>query len=121
MICPPELRRLYRDGRVLPFVGAGVSMSATWMVNGTERRGLSWSELVDEAVRQLGSENPELLRFRGTDLQILEYFRLKKNGIAPLTNWLFSQMQPTDAELQRSAIHAALAGLAKCKLFYTTN
>ncbi|MBW7973458.1 SIR2 family protein [Bradyrhizobium sp. BR 10289] len=46
---------------------------------------------------------------------------MKKNGVAPLTNWLFSQMQPTDTELQRSTIHAALASLSKCKLFYTTN
>jgi NAD-dependent SIR2 family protein deacetylase len=121
MTIPTELRRLYRDGRLLPFIGAGVSMSATWTVDGVQRRGLSWSELVDEAIRQLGSDEPELLRFRGTDLQILEYFRMKKNGVAPLTNWLYAQMQPTDGELKASAIHAALAKLDKCKLFYTTN
>ena len=78
MCCPPELRRLYRDGQVLPFVGAGVSMSATWTVGRKERRGLSWTELVNEAIRQLGGDDPDILRFRGTDLQILEYFRLKK-------------------------------------------
>ncbi|SRR5216684_7030177 len=121
MTCPPELRRLYRDGQVLPFVGAGVSMSATWKVAGEERRGLSWSELVDEAIRQLGSDDPDILRFRGTDLQILEYFRLKKNGFSPLTNWLHAQMRPTNDELAKSPIHAALSKLEKCKLFYTTN
>jgi NAD-dependent SIR2 family protein deacetylase len=121
MICPPELRRLYRDGRVLPFIGAGVSMSVTWNAGGQERRGLSWSELVDEAIRQLGSDEPNILRFRGTDLQILEYFRLKKNGFAPLTNWLYSKMEPPDDDLKRSQIHAALSNLEKCSLFYTTN
>jgi hypothetical protein len=121
MNCPPELRRLYRDGRVLPFVGAGVSMSVTWNADGEQRRGLSWSELVDEAIRQLGSEEPDILRFRGTDLQILEYFRLKKNGFAQLTNWLYAYMNPTNGDLGQSLIHSALSKLEKCKLFYTTN
>jgi hypothetical protein len=121
MSCPQELRRLYREGRVLPFVGAGVSMSVKWQVGTEDRRGLSWSELVDEAIRQLGSEEPDLLRFRGTDLQILEYFRIKKNGFAPLTNWLFANMKPTDDDLRNSPIHKALGKLAKCNLFYTTN
>lgn len=119
--CPPELLRLYRDGRVLPFVGAGVSMSVTWKVGDETRRGLSWSELVDEAIRQLGSEEPDILRFRGTDLQILEYFRRKKNSFAPLTNWLFAQMKPPDDDLVRSPIHDALSKLDKCDVFYTTN
>jgi hypothetical protein len=121
MNCPPELRRLYRDGRVLPFVGAGVSMSVTWNADGEQRRGLSWSELVDEAIRQLGSEEPDILRFRGTDLQILEYFRLKTNGFAQLTNWLYAYMNPTNGDLGQSLIHSALSKLEKCKLFYTTN
>jgi len=121
MNCPPELRRLYREGRVLPFIGAGVSMAVTWQVDGEVRRGLSWSELVDEAARQLGSDEPDILRFRGTDLQILEYFRLKKNNFAPLTNWLYAHMNPADGELARSPIHTALSNLGKCSLFYTTN
>jgi hypothetical protein len=121
MSCPPELRSLYREGRVLPFVGAGVSMSVTWQVGTEQRRGLSWSELVDQAIGQLGSDYPELLRFRGTDLQILEYFRLKKNNFAPLTNWFYAQMQPSNEDLLKSPIHAALSRLHKCNQFYTTN
>lgn len=121
MSCPPELKRLYREGRVLPFVGAGVSMSVTWSVNGQAHRGLAWSELVNEAIRQLGSAHPEILRFRGTDLQILEYFRLKKNNFAPLTNWFYGRMQPSDDDLRKSAIHTALSRLSKCSQFYTTN
>jgi hypothetical protein len=96
-------------------------MSVTWQANGEIRRGLSWSELVDEAARQLGCEDPDILRFRGTDLQILEYFRLKKNNFAPLTNWLYAQMNPPDEELEKSPIHVALSKLDQCSLFYTTN
>jgi hypothetical protein len=121
MSCPTELRRLYREGRVLPFVGAGASMSVSWKVGAEDRRGLSWSELVDEAIRQLGSERSDVLRFRGTDLQILEYFKAKKKGFAPLTNWLYSQMQPPDDDLVNSPIHSALANLDRCSVFYTTN
>ena len=74
---PIELKKLYRQGRVLPFVGAGASMSVAWSTPTGQARGPSWSEMVDEACRQLGYQDPDLLRFRGTDLQILEYFEEK--------------------------------------------
>ena len=89
MPAPPDLKRLYRDGRILPFVGAGASMNVNWRgLDGRDLRGPSWDELVDQAARMLGVEEPELLRMRGSPLQILEYFRAKKGSFAPLTNWL---------------------------------
>ena len=72
MTCPGDLRRLYRERRVIPFVGAGASVSVSW--NGGSKHGPSWRELVDQAATLLGAD-PDLLRLRGTDLQILEYFR----------------------------------------------
>src|SRR6266516_2026412 len=120
-VCPPELRRLYRQRRVLPFVGAGASRSVTWPAGTEERRGPSWNELVDEAARMLGVENTALLRMRGSNLQILEYFRLKHGTLAKLTNWLTSQMNAADAAIGASALHRALADLAECRIFYTTN
>lgn len=119
--CPAELRTRYRQGRVIPFVGAGVSMSVTWDQDGTSTRGPSWSELVDQAARDLGFDDPELLRIRGTDLQILEYYRLKKNEIAPLTNWIVRLMNPPAAAITQSPILTALVGLEKCNVIYTTN
>lgn len=120
--CPPELKRLYRQGRVLPFVGAGVSMSVSWTDgSGTEIRGPSWGQMVNEAVRILGYDDPELLRMRGTDLQILEYFRIKKRNFAPLINWMVRNINAPDIALKNSSLHNQLASLSECPLFYTTN
>lgn len=119
---PTELRRLYRAGRVIPFVGAGVSMSMEWKSKSGEMvRGPSWKEVVDEACRQLGHEDPELLRFRGNDLQILEYFLGKKGNFAPLTNWLVRRFDVDDDAIRASTVHALLAQLEASTKFYTTN
>ena len=77
-VCPPELRRLYRERRVLPFVGAGASMALSWDDGGLTKRAPSWNQLVDEAARMLGFDEPSLLRMRGNNLQILEYCRIKQ-------------------------------------------
>lgn len=116
--CPAELRRLYRDSRVIPFVGAGASMAVEWH----DQRGPSWRQVVDEAARQLGADNPDLLRVRGTDLQILEYFRIQKGSFAPLTNWLSAKFSSAeDRDILSCPIHEALASLSLCRLYYTTN
>jgi SIR2-like domain len=120
--CPDDLRRLYRDNRVIPFVGAGASMSVTWGTPPNPRRGPSWHELVDQAGRLLGATDPNLLRARGTELQILEYFKAVKGGLAELTNWLSIEFSTaTDDDISASPIHSELARLQKCSLYYTTN
>ncbi|WP_245295920.1 SIR2 family protein [Methylobacterium sp. C1] len=120
--CPPELKRLYRQGRVLPFIGAGVSMSVEWPGPGGEIiRGPSWGQMVNEAAKLLGYDDPELLRMRGTDLQILEYFRIKKKNFAPLTNWMVRNINAPESALQSSILHKNIAGLNECDIFYTTN
>jgi hypothetical protein len=119
--CPPELRRLYREGRIIPFVGAGASMAVRWKIEGGSRRGPSWPELVDRAAELIGADDPELLRMRGSDLQILEYLRIKRNSMQPLINWLHASMQPSEDDLRQSVLHRALASLSGCQLVYTTN
>jgi hypothetical protein len=97
-------------------------MSISWEQEGKTRRGPSWSELVDEAARQLGFDFPELARVRGTDLQILEYFKAKNQGeFAKLTNWMVKNMSAPDDALRNSTIHKALALMDKSPVFYTTN
>jgi hypothetical protein len=96
-------------------------MSLEWLHAGTKTRGPSWTELVDQAAKQLGFDIPDLLRVRGTDLQILEYFRLKTGDSASLKNWLVRTMVPSDAELSTSPIHKSLASLVNCPILYTTN
>lgn len=123
MICPVELRRRYREERVLPFIGAGTSMSISWTDSaGVKRRGPSWEELVSQAAQLLGFEDAALARVRGTDLQILEYFKRKNNQeTAKLTNWLGKYMDPPDTALKDAPILRELAALDKCRFFYTTN
>src|SRR6266851_5877290 len=121
MTCPTDLRRLYRDRRVIPFVGAGASMSVAWGPD-AKRRGPAWEEMVDQAAKILGSDDPELLRCRGSDLQILEYFIIMKGGFAPLTNWLSLQFSAaTDDDILRSPVLSQLVELDLCNLYYTTN
>lgn len=121
MTCPPELKWLYRDGRVIPFVGAGASMAVRWEVGTGLERGPSWREMVDQAARILGFDEADLLRVRGTDLQILEYFKARKGSFAELTNWLHLKMRPKDQDLASSVLHVALAQLTNCRHYYTTN
>jgi hypothetical protein len=122
MPAPPDLKRLYHDGRVLPFIGAGASMNVTWEEpNNGEKRGPSWEDLVHQAARMLGIAEPELLLMRGTPLQVLEYFKAKTGSFASLTNWLHVNMQPPDSSLRASALHSALASLDRCPAMYTTN
>ena len=83
-------------------------MSVTWG-SSPERRGPAWEEMVDQAAKLLGIREPNLLRLRGTDLQILEYFKILKGGLAPLTNWLSGQFSAaTDDDILHSPILAEL-------------
>jgi hypothetical protein len=79
--CPIDLRRLYRERRVIPFIGAGASMSVCWGPN-KKQHGPRWEEMVNQASVLLGAGEPELLRCRGTELQILEFFKILKGGFA---------------------------------------
>ncbi|NEW89772.1 SIR2 family protein [Rhodopseudomonas sp. WA056] len=96
-------------------------MSVNWRSDNGEKNGPSWSKVIDEACRQLGYDDPDLLRYRGTDLQILEYFGTKIGNFAPLTNWLVRRLDAPDEAIKRSTIHCALARMMKCSKFYTTN
>jgi hypothetical protein len=121
MSAPLELRSLYRDGRLLPFVGAGVSASVEWLQGSTIKKGPSWEELVNRAALELGFETTPLIRARGTDLQILEYFKLKFSGHTRLTNWMLLNMNPPDDAIRTSPIHNELAQMTQCSIIYTTN
>ena len=105
-----DLKGLYDAHRLIPFIGAGVSASVEWEDGKNKKHGPSWKEMVDQACHLLGFEDPELLRMRGTDLQILEYFKHCNNEeVAKLTNWLVTNMQPPDDALEFSNPRSARA------------
>jgi len=116
-----ELKTLYRDGRILPFIGAGISASVEWRDGAVTKRGPAWGALVDRAAKELGFDSGDLLRVRGTDLQILEYYKLKFSGHTRLTNWLLLNMNPPDDAIKNSVIHNELAAMTNCLTMYTTN
>ena len=117
-----ELKRLYRDTRLLPFIGAGVSASVKWIdADGQTQHGPSWAEVVERAANEIGFSDVQLARARGTDLQILEYYKLHFDGHTRLTNWLVRNMHPSNKDLQKSVIHRELAQLTNCPIMYTTN
>ncbi len=96
-------------------------MSVTWDEAGVTKRGPSWSELVDQAALKLGYSDPALLRVRGSDLQILEYFEKKMHNFMQLHYWLHNEMRPPDEALREATIHKALVDLTNCHVIYTTN
>lgn len=98
-----------------------MSASVEWRDGERMLRGPSWEEIVNQAAVELGFEVPQLIRARGTDLQILEYFKLKFNGHTRLTNWLLKNMDPPDEAIKSSAIHSELANMQSCSIIYTTN
>jgi hypothetical protein len=96
-------------------------MSVSWGPD-HEQHGPRWEEMVDQAALLLGASEPDLLRCRGTDLQILEYFNILKSGFAPLTNWLSLRFSAaTDDDILTSPIHSQLVQLERCSIYYTTN
>lgn len=97
-------------------------MAVSWEQDGKTRRGISWSELVDQAAKMLNYDDADLLRVRGTDLQILEYYAAKNGGqTAELRNWINKISSAPDEALRESRLHSALASLTKCEVIYTTN
>lgn len=116
------LRARYQEGRLVPFVGAGASMAVSWEQDGAERTGISWAALVNQAARLLGYDDASMLRVRGTDLQILEYYAAKNGGqTAELRNWIGAALSAPDDALAQSPIHTALTKLVNCRVLYTTN
>jgi hypothetical protein len=104
------LRELREDGRLIPFVGAGLSIPL----------GLpSWSCLIDIIARQLGYD-PEVFKLNGTNLQLAEYYVATKGSIGPLRSEMDRLFNPQDETIKGSRAHTALVEM-KLPLIYTTN
>jgi SIR2-like domain len=104
------IRSLRLDGRLIPFVGAGLSIPL----------GLpSWARLIDIIAEQLGYD-PHVYRLNGTDLQLAEYYVAMKGSIGPLRSELDRLFNPTDTAIRESRAHTLLTRLG-CPVIYTTN
>jgi hypothetical protein len=105
-----QLREAHRRGKLLPFVGAGVSMGL----------GLPpWHALIDHMARELGVD-PRAFADKGSYLTLAEYFRIKHGSIGPLRSWMDREWHRADVQLERSRIHKLLAK-GGFPIIYTTN
>src|ERR1044071_8869339 len=104
-----KLRDLLRDRKLIPFVGAGLSM----------RFGLpSWNALVKTLGEDMGWD-PAVFVSQGNALQLAEFYVLK-NSIGKLRSLMDKAFVVEDGKIQASRAHAALTKLNVPQV-YTTN
>ena len=105
-----RLRELRKDGKLIPFIGAGLSVPL----------GLpSWSKLVNIIASQLGYD-PDVFKLNGNNLQLAEYYVATKGSIGPLRSEMDRLFNPKDESIKASRSHNALVEM-RLPLIYTTN
>jgi hypothetical protein len=104
------LKELRKEGKLIPFVGAGLSMALDLP---------SWSSLIDIIADQLGYD-AEVFKLHGNERQLAEYYVATKGSIGPLRSEMDRLFNPKDEDIKASRSHAALVEM-KLPLIYTTN
>jgi hypothetical protein len=106
----PAPREMQQEGRLIPFVGAGLSQPL----------GLpSWDGLIDSVAVQLGYD-PTVFRLSGRKEQLAEYFVVEKGSLKPLTRRMSRFFHPPARAVRASTTHRLLVRL-KPPSIYTTN
>nr|WP_274709031.1 SIR2 family protein [Variovorax sp. S12S4] len=104
------MREAHRRGKVVLFVGAGISMGL----------GLPpWSALIEHMARELGID-AHSFGDKGGYLTLAEYFRLRHGSIGPLRSWMDREWHSGDVRVESSRIHELLAK-GRFPIIYTTN
>lgn len=104
-----DLIKLIRDGKVILFAGAGLSMNL----------GLpSWSQLIDFIAAEMGYDT-NIFSSYGDYLSLSEYYSLKKGSIGPLRSWMDREWHK-GIDITTSKIHKNIVEL-NFPIIYTTN
>jgi hypothetical protein len=104
------LRDIRRDGNLIPFIGAGLSITL----------GLpSWTKLIDIIADQLGYD-PRVFKLSGNSFQLAEFYVATKGSIGPLRSEMDRMFDPSDDAIRASRSHAALVEM-RLPVIYTTN
>ncbi len=105
-----ELLNAYSQGKILLFIGAGVSSNL----------GLpTWSKLIDHIAESLDYD-PEVFKSYGDFLALAEYYCIQKGGIGYLRSWMDREWHSSTQKIQESKIHKLIVN-GNFPLIYTTN
>lgn len=105
-----QLISSFKQGNVILFVGAGVSMNL----------GLpSWNALIDKIAQDLDYD-PEIYKTFGDFYALAEYYRIKKGSIGSLRSWMDRKWHSSDIKIETSNVHKLIAK-AEFPIIYTTN
>ena len=105
-----ELLEAHRNGRLMLFVGAGVSANL----------GLpDWNALIRRIAEEL-EYDPKIFATYGTPLALAEFYKKKMGGLGALRSWMDRAWHNTSTDITKSDIHRLIARGNFPKI-YTTN
>jgi hypothetical protein len=105
-----ELLEAYRTGKLMLFVGAGVSANLALP---------TWSELIDHIAIDLGYD-PKIFSTYGSPLALAEYYKRKKGSLGALRSWMDREWHNPKTDISGSEIHRLIATGTFSRI-YTTN
>lgn len=105
-----ELLDAHRSGKLMLFVGAGVSANL----------GLpNWDALIAHIAKELGYD-PKIFSTYGTPLALAEFYKKKKGGLGPLRSWMDREWHKPTIDISKSEIHRLITQ-GNFPRIYTTN
>ncbi len=105
-----ELLDAHRTGKLILFVGAGVSANL----------GLpNWGALIEHIAEELGYD-PKIFSTYGTHLALAEFYRKKKGGLGSLRSWMDREWHKPTTDIANSEIHELITK-GNFSRIYTTN
>lgn len=105
-----ELLDAHRTGKLMLFVGAGVSANL----------GLpNWHALIAHIAEELGYD-PKIFSTYGTPLALAEFYKKKKGGLGQLRSWMDREWHKSTTDVSKSDIHRLITQ-GNFSRIYTTN
>lgn len=105
-----ELLDAHRTGKLMLFVGAGVSANL----------GLpNWDALIARIAKELGYD-PKIFSTYGTHLALAEFYKKKKGGLGSLRSWMDREWHKSTTDISKSYIHRLITQ-GNFSRIYTTN
>jgi len=105
-----ELIEDIRKGKVILFVGAGVSRILELP---------SFRELIDHIAQELDFD-PELFHDLGDHLTLAEFYKLQTGALGPLRSWMDTNWHKAETDIGKSEVHRLIVQL-DFPIIYTTN